>query len=267
MKAGYIQTRPAFGRVEANVDRAMEMLREMKADLAVLPEFFNTGYFFTDRDEVERLSEAIPGGPTCRRLMDAAREMGFYVAAGLPERDGDIFYNSAVLVGPGGYVAHYRKIHLYNEEKLFFEPGNMPFRVFDLGFCRLGMMICYDWIYPESMRVLSILGADLVAHPSNLVLPYCPSVMPARCLENRVFAITANRAGSDRKNGRELAFIGQSQVTAPGGQVLSRASGVDEGWDVVEIDVSQARTKSINDYNDLFQDRRPEMYGPITGRA
>jgi predicted amidohydrolase len=111
------------------------------------------------------------------------------------------------------------------------------------------------------MRTLALRGAELILHPSNLILPYCPHVMPYRCLENRVFAITANRIGVEsRKNDQTLRFIGMSQIASPLGEILARASDDQEELLTVEINPELARNKSINPYNDLFKDRRPEMY-------
>jgi len=128
----------------------------------------------------------------------------------------------------------------------------------------IGIMICFDWFFPESMRALALLGAEVIAHPSNLVLPYCPQAMPIRCLENRVFAITANRTGSEgRKEGQSLNFIGQSQVVSPGGEVLVRASGSEEELLTIDVNPQEARNKSLNSFNDIFKDRRPEYYDPL----
>ncbi len=122
-------------------------------------------------------------------------------------------------------------------------------------------MICFDWRFPESARTLALAGADVVAHPSNLVLPHCPQAMITRCLENRVFAVTADRVGTEERiPGSPLRFIGQSQVVDPDGNILIRASETDEEIQIVDIDIEKARNKSINAYNDLFKDRRNDIY-------
>ncbi len=111
-------------------------------------------------------------------------------------------------------------------------------------------------------RALALKGADLIAHPANLVLPYCPDAMVTRCLENRVWAVTANRIGTEARGGKTpLRFIGQSEVVSPRGEILYRASFDQEELRVVEIDPSAARDKCLNPYNDLFAQRRPELYG------
>mgnify|MGYP001480852078 CR=1 FL=1 len=112
------------------------------------------------------------------------------IVAGLAECDGNALYNSAVVLGSGGVIGKYRKVHLFNTEKKFFQPGNLPLPVFDIGGAKVGIMICFDWRFPETARTLALKGAQIVAHPSNLVLPHCPQSMIVRCLENRIFAVT-----------------------------------------------------------------------------
>ena len=261
IKAGFYQFNPAFGRIEENIKKVFSALHVADLHLLVLPEFFATGYQFVSREEVESLSEKIPEGYTTESLVNLSREKNTYIVAGLPEKDGDRFFNSAVLVGPEGFIGTYRKTHLFFEEKYFFSAGDTGFRVWDTGIGRMGIMICFDWFFPESMRVLSLMGADIVAHPANLVLPYCPQAMPIRCLENRVYAITANRTGEERrKEGQSLRFIGQSRIVSPEGNVLVSADAQEEVLIVTEIDPEKARNKGLNTLNNLFTDRRPEMY-------
>jgi predicted amidohydrolase len=261
IKVGFAQTHPEFGAVEKNLDGARSLWRNRQADLLVLPELFNTGYQFKSLDEARGLSETIPDGPTTRFLVDWARDSGMTIVAGLAERDGEILYNAAVIVGSQGFIGKFRKAHIFDSENEFFQPGNLPFTVFDAGFAKIGIMICFDWRFPETARTLALQGADLIAHPSNLVLPHCPQAMITRCLENRVYAVTADRVGKEQRiPGESLTFIGQSQAVDPDGNVLIRASGDREEAHVVEIDLARARNKQINGRNDLFADRREDLY-------
>jgi len=261
MKAGFYQFNPAFGKKEENLKKVFSAITDADADLLVLPEFFATGYQFVSQEEVSGLSESIPNGDTTERLSELSRQKGIYLVAGLPERDGDRFFNSAVLSGPDGFIGVYRKTHLFFEEKLYFSPGDTGFKVWDTKVGRIGIMICFDWFFPEAMRALALMGADIITHPSNLVLPYCPAAMPIRCLENRVFAVTANRVGEEnRKAGQSLRFIGQSQITSPEGKIVIRAPENDEALLIAEINPETARNKNLNPLNNIFDDRRPEMY-------
>lgn len=265
VRIGFVQNSPTFGRVKANLDRVTDLLSSVEADLIVLPELFATGYQFTSRREAERLAERIPEGSTTKRLIALAKQRQCSIVAGLAEQKGHSLFNSAVVVGPSGFIGSYRKSHLFYEETLWFSHGNSGFRVFQAAGAIIGVMICFDWFFPESTRTLALAGADIICHPSNLVLPHAPNAMITRCLENRVFAITADRVGAEQRGDKErLTFIGASQVVGPQGQVLVRASTDSEEVRVVAIDPKEARRKTINRYNHLFADRRADLYGMLT---
>lgn len=262
MRVGYFQFDPVFGEVARNLDHVTARLEQAEADLIVLPELFATGYQFVSKEEVFRLAEPVPEGETTKRLTEIAARRGMTIVAGLPERAGAHCFNSAVVVGPKGFIGCYRKTHLFFEETLFFTPGDSGFQVWDTGLAKVGVMICFDWYYPEAARTLSLQGADIIAHPSNLVLPHCPDSMVTRCLENRVFSVTANRIGSEARGGKDrLTFIGMSEVVSPRGLILHRAPPDGEELTVVEIEPADARIKALNAYNDLLRDRRPALYG------
>ena len=261
MKVGFYQFNPLFGEITRNLDHVSNRLSQVQCDLMVLPELFASGYQFISKQEVEELAEPVPDGPTTQRLIELARAGRMVLVAGLPERDGAQYYNSAVIVGPSGFVGCYRKTHLFYEETLFFSPGQTGFDVWDIGFAKVGIMVCFDWFYPESARTLALKGADIICHPSNLVLPHCPEAMVTRCLENRVFSITANRIGSEERGGKKrLTYIGQSEIVSPRGAILSRAPSDQENLCVLDINPHEARNKSLNPYNDLLRDRRTDLY-------
>lgn len=261
MKVGYYQFSPIFGDVARNLEKVAKKLSSARCDLMVLPELFASGYQFASREEVAALAEPVPDGATTRRLCEVARERSMHIVAGLPERDGNRYYNSAVVVGPKGVIGCYRKTHLFFEETLFFTPGDSGFQVWDIGPATIGVMVCFDWFYPESARTLALKGADIICHPSNLVLPHCPDAMVTRCLENRVFSITANRIGSEQRGGKKkLTYIGRSEVVSPWGKVLQRAPQNREKLAIVELDPKEARDKSLNPYNELLRDRRIALY-------
>lgn len=261
MRVGFYQYDPLFGEVAKNLDAVTAVLERAEADLIVLPELFASGYQFVSQEEVQRLAEPVPDGPTTRRLMEIADRRRLHIVAGLPEKAGSKCYNSAVIVGPAGFIGCYRKTHLFYEETLFFQPGDSGFQVWDIGQAKIGVMICFDWYYPEAARSLALQGADIICHPSNLVLPNCPDSMPVRCLENRVFAITCNRIGSETRGGKDrLTYIGHSEVVTPKGVIQYRAPRDREDLAIVDIDPAEARNKSLNRYNDLFRDRRAPLY-------
>ena len=261
MRVGYFQFTPQFGEVSRNLDTIAQALDGADADLIVLPELCASGYQFTSQQEVLALSESVSDGPTTQRLIDLAKRRKMVIVAGLPERAGSVCYNSAVVVGPSGFIGCYRKTHLFFEETLFFTPGDTGFQVWDIGPAKIGVMICFDWYYPEAARALALKGAEIICHPSNLVLPDCPDSMPVRCRENRVFAITSNRTGSEARGGKDrLTFIGNSEVVAPKGAILHRAPRDQDELYIVEIDPADARNKALTPYNDLLRDRRESLY-------
>lgn len=261
MLVGVYQNNPAFGEVERNVERAVKEISGAHMDLVVLPELFNTGYQFVSREEAQELAEEIPSGKTCRVMSALARSNEMCIVFGLPERAGNHVYNSAAVVGPEGFLGRYRKIHLFYEEKSVFDPGNTGLEVFDTKGTKIGVMICFDWIFPEPTRVLALLGACIICHPANLVLPYCQDAMRTRSLENGVFSLTANRVGVEARRGKDrLTFTGRSQIVDNRGRRLAAFDDTETGVLSAEIDPNQANNKRLTTYNDLFEDRRPAFY-------
>jgi predicted amidohydrolase len=259
-RVGFYQFRPLFGRTETNFNRITGRLEKASADLIVLPELPFTGYLFRDRRELLELSEEPATSPIVQGLAGLCRERGFYLVTGFAERAGDKCFNSALLIGPRGIIRTYRKIHLFNLEKRWFDPGDLPFAVSRIRGVRVGMMICFDYIFPEAARTLALEGADLLAHPSNLVLAHSQRVMPARCLENGLFSVTANRFGEDRRPHGSIRFSGRSQVAGPGGEAIHTAPARREQFFCCDIDPRAARKKMITPGNHLLKDRRPEFY-------
>lgn len=266
MTLAAVQFDPQKGEVDANLDRAESLIRSADADLFVLPELFATGYFFDSTEQAHGLAEPAPDGPVIRRVEAWARETGAVIVAGIAEREGDAVYNSAAVVTPRGWLGTYRKTHLFYEENAHFAPGETGFRVWTVQdrrgqSYRLGVMVCFDWFFPEAARTLALGGADIIAHPSNLVLPHCPRAMPVRALENHVFTATANRVGTENNGKESLTFIGQSVICSPGGEVLASAPETEGAVITAEILPHESRDRAVNDYNDLLGDRRPEHYG------
>ncbi|MBN1553006.1 acyltransferase [bacterium] len=260
MRLGYMQMNPVWGNPEANLMWVESKLPQTPCEMMVLPEFFNTGYLFTDKSEVEKFSETIPEGCTFKRLLELAKKTQTHIIAGLPEKDDDCFFNTAICLHPDSSWHKYRKTHLFDREKLFFSPGDTGFEVFTINRVKIGMMICFDWLFPESARTLALKGAQVLAHPSNLVLPHCPSAMITRCIENRVFAITCNRIGTESNNDLKLTFIGNSRIISPKGKILAASSDDKEDIQVVEVNPHEADDKYITERNNIFNDRRSIYY-------
>lgn len=260
MKVGFVQFYPKFGQKEKNVKEVLSMLEGADAELIVLPELFNTGYLFDSKEELFELAEEIPEGDTTQELLQTAETKGIYVVAGIAERSGDKIFNTAILVHPDRRVSAYRKAHLFMDEKMLFTPGNTSFKVWKIGGAKIGLLICFDWIFPEAARTLSLGGAQIICHPSNLVMPYSQAAMITRAIENRVFIITANRIGRERRGQKELQFTGMSQILDPEGKILCSANRDKPMIGTAEIDPSRAENKNITEQNNIFQDRRLDLY-------
>lgn len=265
MNIGYLQFAPTYMAPTENRDQVQRLLPEPNVDLLVLPELFTSGYFFKSKADLEQVAEPIPGGPTTQALRRWASDLNSTIVAGLAEEEGGSLYNSAVLVRPDGSTETYRKVHLFYEENELFDPGNLGFPVFDVTTAggmdyKLGMMVCFDWYFPEAARSLALQGADIIAHPSNLVLPHCPDSMPVRARENHVYTVTANRFGTEEKGDEALTFIGMSEICGPDGEILRRAPEAESSVAIETIDPFDARDRKINRFNDTLGDRRPDTY-------
>jgi predicted amidohydrolase len=270
LRVGFVQGCPRFGRTAENLERALALSATLDAHLVVIPELWASGYVFSSRAEVDALAEDARRGATALALMAAARRERRHYVAGFPERAGGRCYNSAMLVGPSGVKAVYRKLHLFEQEQRWFTPGDLPLSVHAVGPARVGMMICYDWRFPESARVLTLGGADVIAHPSNLVFPQAQEALRTRALENRVFVVTANRTGADDRPAGRVTFTGRSQVIGPDGDVIARAGVRATCAMAADCDLTLARRKRITAMTPILSNRRPEFYralvAPIAGR-
>jgi len=272
-----LQMEPSFGDVAANVARSLQMIEEAAARgarLVVLPELCNTGYMFASRDEAFALAEEIPGGLTVAAWSEAAARHRLHIVAGITERDGMRLYNSAVVLGPTGYIGTFRKVHLWNEENLYFEPGDLGFPVFHTPIGRIGVAICYDGWFPEAYRLCALQGADIVCVPTNWVpipgqapgQPAMANILAmAAAHSNSLFVACADRVGIER----EQPFEGQSVIVGhTGWPVGGPASRDNEEIILATVELADARRKrNWNDFNQLLRDRRTDVYDEMLGTS
>lgn len=263
MKIGFLQLKPQFGRVKDNVRSAKSLLAGLTDATVVLPELFNTGYLFRNMDEVKELAESVASGYTVSEMKKIAKKQRLNLVFGIAEVKNRKYFNTAVLVTAKGKIETYQKVHLFDREKLFFQPGTKLFKPYPLEEAKIGIMICFDWIYPEVTRILALQGAHIICHPSDLILPWCQDAMRTRAIENRVFAITANRIGTEKRGTASVTFTGNSQIVSPKGEVLVSAGERSETLKVAEIDVEEAADKMATPNNHLFEDRKVALYKPI----
>ena len=266
-----VQMDCSLGQPSANRDKIIERMRaaaERDAQLAIFPECALTGYAFESLEEATPFAEGLDG-PSAQALAGVCRETGVYAAAGFIESDGGKFYNSVMLVGPDGVVGSYRKVHLpFLGVDRFLSPGDRAFRVFDLPFGKVGLNICYDISFPESARVLKLMGAQLIVLPTNWPPGAWRSpefVVNARALENHLFYAACNRVGTERG----WQFIGRSKVVDCNGDTLTEAGAEAEELLMVEMDLPEANNNRIVNVPGAYEidrlaDRRPEMYRLIS---
>ncbi|MCK9224372.1 MAG: acyltransferase [Candidatus Muirbacterium halophilum] len=261
MKVGYIQNNPEFGNIKKNVDNIYNKLENINNTLIVLPELFASGYNFTDISEVKALSSQKDKGYIWEALSHISKKNNITIVYGFAEKDIDKFFNSCNIIEKGKLLSTYRKSHLFYKEKLFFSKGDSLLEPVKLSNgVNIGLMICFDWIFPETARTLALNGAHIIAHCTNLVLPFCPDATITRCIENKVFTILSNRIGNENRGNNNHTFIGLSEIVNPNGSIINRSSKDKEDLFVTEINPFEAENKEINNFNNLFEDRRTDLY-------
>ncbi len=283
MEIACVQFEPAYRDSKSNLERISHFVHRADADLVIFPELALTGYFFTSPEEIAPLVGPIADIETARMVDKAGLVGGFpganalagiaklenkaIITGFLEEADGK-FYNTALAFDHTGKLAgHYRKTHLFYYETRIFARGNLGFPVFDLptraGVARVGMLICYDWRFPEAARALALKGAELIAMPSNIVTTtgMLHATLQTRAFENKVVLAFADRIGSEENAGEMLSFRGESAIIGMNGEILAKASKDREEIIVAEVDLSKTRAKRINLFNDIFSDRLDGGYG------
>ena len=269
-KVALVQMKPVFADLNANLQFALSKLQhasEEGAALVVFPECALSGYVFDTYEEAMQHADAIPGIATAA-LASACKRLNLFVVIGMLEKDGIDLYNSAVVIGPEGIIAKYRKCHLPFVGLDRFTKTGSELCIVDLPFAKAGVLICYDLRFPEAVRSLALQGADVLILPTNW--PSGSENNPdfltrARAVENRMYVLACDRVGKEQ--GAE--FIGRSQAVAPNGTVLGEADGTSEAVLYVEIDPELARKKRTVNIPGVYEfdaiaDRRPELYGELT---
>ncbi len=274
VKIACCQIEPTIGEKEKNVEKTLRFAREAAcsgADIILLPELVNTGYIFSTREEAFKLAEVVPGGETTKKWEEFAEDQGVYLAAGIAEREGHRLYNSSVLIGPEGFIGSYRKLHLWNREKFFFEPGNLGLQVYHTPIGRMGMIICYDMWFPELIRIHALQGVDLVLNVTNWVSGsqedkdsrVTEAVCVAQAHLSSVFMAAADRIGVERGQ----TFLGRSMIVSPTGEVLAGPASFDkEEVITAECNLIEARIRKRRTHlNHVFHDRRIDVYDALLG--
>lgn len=269
-KIAGVQMDVELANVENNRNTMLQHLKTTTAAgaaLTVFPECAASGYCFESLEESMAVAEK-PDGETCQALVAACQEANSHAIYGYLENAGDKLYNSLNLVGPAGLVGTYRKIHLpFLGVDRFTSVGD-SFEVFDLGWARVGLHICYDGSFPESGRCLALQGADLLVLPTNWPpgsMSAADVIPNARAMENHTYFMSVNRVGIERG----FEFIGKSKVCDPDGVDMVFENHKEEAIFYADIDPQISRQKKLvrvpgKHEIDRFEDRQPDKYATIT---
>ena len=279
VRVAVVQFDPQVGthNIQTNLQNGLDLAREAAmngANLIVLPELANTGYLFANRRDAFNHAEAVPEGPSTQAWIDFAAQHQVYLVAGLAEQDAMQLFDTAVLLGPGGFIGKYRKAHLWNKEKLWFTPGDLGFPVFETPIGRIGLLICWDIWFPEVPRLLSQQGADIICSLNNWVWTPPPFFDDAgKCMAsyltmtaahvNNVFIAAADRIGKEQ----DARYLGCSLIAGTNGWPIGAVAPADEQIILyADVDLSTARSAPIwNTLNDLQRDRRTDIYDGMLG--
>ena len=247
----------ALGDINKNLETMGNLIKDAdekcdgKLDLIAFPELFITGYNL--RDNYSKVAEEIPSSSEAQKgMVNLAKEHNVHIATGIVERSGKSLFNSAVMIGPEGYVGHYRKQFLPNfgpfEEKMFFDEGNKT-PVFDTPFGKIGIQICYDIFFPDTSMGLALNGADLIlnlAASPTTSRPLFHRVIPARAIETTCFYAYANNVGTQGS----LTFAGESVIVDPRGKTIAEMPSFEEGVVVCELSLEKL---------EAFREARPVL--------
>ena len=275
LRLALCQYQPRVGDPQGNLALGAEWIERAAAagaNLVVLPELAASGYTFQSEAEAATCSQGV-SGPAVTRWGELCSQHGIWLVAGFAEAAGSKRYNAAAMISPSGLVGVYRKAHLFNDEKIYFSPGDTGFPTFEIPAGRIGILICYDLWFPEAARVLALKGAELICVPTNWVANFRRQATDERgwtmgdyaCVglatQNQVFVAAADRIGEERG----VNFVGCSCLVGPDGSMLAGPAPVaDESLLVGEVDLGWARrARRRTPRNDTFADRRPDLYGDL----
>lgn len=274
IKVAAIQFEPRIGNKAHSVKEGLKLIEKagnQGVKLMVLPELSNSGYIYNSREEAFKMAELVPDGPTTQEWIKKAKKFDAYICAGINERQDNCLYNSVAVVGPEGHLGTYRKTHLWNEEKLWFEPGNNGFPVFELPFGKIGCRVCYDGFFPEITAIYAAQGVDIVCDSSNWVVaeplqtmekPTAAYTAKSLSFIYSVYTICCSRIGIER----DCTFIGSSCIISPLGDFIAGPGATKKPEIVIsEINVVAARYRNWSDLNSHFTDRRTDLYGMYDG--
>jgi predicted amidohydrolase len=270
-----IQTNCETAKTQENLNRIFGYVDRAAAEgavLVVLPEGVCFGYFYESIEQIASVAEPVPCGPVVESLSRKAAEKNVYIVCGMTETENDLFYNTAVFVGPEGYIGKYQKAHLLDFEKQYTQPGLTGFPVFNTRIGKIGLMICWDLWFPECARILALKGADLICLPTGWTpnptqpqdnrkpMPYYLCMAQAHM--NGVYIAAANRVGAENGN----AWLGYSVIVGPSGWPIAEGDAEHEAILYAKVDLRSVKAqKRLADQTHLIGDRRRDLYDEMLG--
>jgi beta-ureidopropionase len=260
---------------KAMIDKHVDYIAQAAkggAQITCLQEIFYGPYFCAEQEtRWYDLTEPIPDGPTIKLMQDLARKhhMALVVPIYELEQEGVYYNTAAVIDNTGKYLGKYRKTHIPHVapgfwEKFYFRPGNLGYPVFDLGFVKIGVYICYDRHFPEGARALGLNGAEIVFNPSATVAGLSEYLwkleQPAHAVANGYFVGAINRVGTEAP-WNIGQFYGTSYFCNPRGKIIAEASREKDEVLIADLDLDQI--KEVRQTWQFFRDRRPDTYGDL----
>lgn len=266
---------------EETLKKAESMVRKAKeqgADIILLQELFETPYFCqTESYEHLKIATSVKDNPAINHFKKIAKELEVVLPISFFERCNNTTFNSLVVIDADGTVMDtYRKTHIPDghcyEEKFYFTPGDTGFKVWDTAYGKIGVGICWDQWFPESARIMALMGAEILFYPTAIgtepILPIDSQPHWQRCMQGHAAAniiplVASNRVGTEIQENSSMTFYGSSFIAGPTGEIIKQMDRTEEGVIVAEFDLDEIRDKRQS--WGVYRDRRPEMYGQLIG--
>lgn len=263
----------------ATLKKAEDMVRDAKkqgANIVLLQELFETPYFCqTESYEYLNIATSVKDNRAVNHFKEIAKELEIVIPISFFERSVNTTFNSLVVIDADGSIMDtYRKTHIPDghcyEEKFYFTPGDTGFKVWDTAYGRIGVGICWDQWFPESARIMALMGAEILFYPTAIgsepILPIDSQPHWQRCMQGHAAAniiplVASNRVGTEVQDESSMTFYGSSFIAGPTGEIVKQMDRNKEGVIVAEFDLDEIREKRQS--WGIYRDRRPEMYKPI----
>ena len=273
--------------VDENIAKAESLVRKAASEgakIILLPELFERQYFCQERRyEYYEFAKSVEENDAVLRFKNVAKELEVVIPISFYEKAGNVLYNSVAMIDSNGEVIGvYRKTHIpddhFYQEKFYFTPGNLGFKVFDTKYGKIGIGICWDQWFPETARCLALMGADIILYPTAIgkepilevdSMGHWSRTMQGHSAANIIPVVAANRVGNEKvtpckennDQTSELTFYGSSFLTDHVGEIITQAGREEETVIYAEYDFDSIKNDRLS--WGLFRDRRPETYGLI----